>query len=1383
MATYPALQTGQTTVPLTTGNVPTDDERKHRTFSDIYDPFANQIHTNYQQPEAYKGVVQKYEVVVLGLILDDRYDVWFNILPLRYLEGDNIEWNIWNLSVPDLDNVPYEGPVSFTSSSKSRGHASLERKGKGFRMEVGYFNSQEGQIFFRYQLQVIAAAVKRWLAYDTVYAITNANNYASLMRMRYGSLPVSVTQIMDNEITSFASLSKKWKDVKMIVDGAKNVLSKNDVAADTFIIPQEVAPFMKYNHDENLLFADAGPDGPKKFNSDELLGTYDGLFVVQANFSPLYGEVKNLPNPLEGRKQIGEYHEQLVGDCDSILSSYSSKEMDIYIYNQDVDDFEKLKYKNSMMHTATWNIHGTGFDKDVVSFIERDRETKKVPPHDALYKTNDELAYETVKKFYGKDPLPHSMATLDDSNKWTPAKYFGHLMPYTTGKKHFRRMAESVLCQIMDPCDLAKYNGHFSDWLNVIEGMQKQGYNEAYFLELNRANITRQLDSNGTFVGEMTPNFVSELRGSHKQIPEWKPTVHGALELPQIDLSDDRFRGVSYPAGFQHGVGLVALEAERTKEKSPWKLLGEKIAPAMKILRPIAETIKTIFPESLAIRDDSRQPWFHIADPLAIFIDNCLPLNADPAFLSDVRMSTERGQNSELIVEDKNSIYYTPLPISDLNGVSDYNEIKKTLKDDYGAFAKEILKIDGTNVSLLVWKNPITNKEIVMNPSLLGSMGSLPPYLQVYAFIGSATALIYADILRSLPLGVDFEMLNKFADRLIGMTSTSTFKKRILAIIKAILAKIKAGTSAADILSEIAALPKDRVKPFFSELTKDESTAEDTSAPRFTGEMLTTLVKNAKGLDPSVVKKLRDLELAYDRLSQLTTKPKHALPPLDLSSKKGIESFAAALDANHFDNVIEATSLINDIKDAMKEVKTGLPETINTVSVKAATTEAKYSSVYHRAPLVFSLALLESIQTLPAPLVKPGDPKKQFLVPVEFSNTNGGKLDGSLWKRSPYLTISQIAARPYHQDNLRYLHGVTEKQPKPSTKPQKITPSVNSFFEGHDDMNESTTKRKRETIGSVANTYDNTLGGVDTLEGFKRRKNNAAFYGTNDNSEILSEVMKFNFERVEEFPHIVRMVAHALLVMRIDDWGIISRLIDRNIFLPLGVVNWRPFMTHALLSGVVMKRGEDTGVTVYNSGNLMPSTQGDIKVFTVNFTMKAKSVVRKGQNIFLLEELVPSKFLGGCNTSYIRNKRDIDEMYQEGRSVVCTLSPAFETKLPKHSSLEGFLPVNELNPRLDKQNMEAHYFNWAFYDEKYKFSSRSRSNFSMSTFSEVNERTNVVCQAGCMFSYNREHKLYDVYRPSKGHRGENGNGRGCAQVWNGQIRKLPDFDVRVYTLT
>src|SRR5690606_31919523 len=153
----------------------------------------------------------------------------------------------------------------------------------------------------------------------------------------------------------------------------------------------------------------------------------------------LYGEGKYLEHPMVKRSQHGEFAEMFEKDVDQPFKKYSSKRRDLYTYNQDNDDVEKIHFKVSLMNCNIWDTHTDDFVRTVYEEAQRnnnDMGRKSLLSVNEMFNINEGLVYSEMKKRYGKNPLPLSVLTLNDNGRWAVSQILGHLLPHAIESKH-----------------------------------------------------------------------------------------------------------------------------------------------------------------------------------------------------------------------------------------------------------------------------------------------------------------------------------------------------------------------------------------------------------------------------------------------------------------------------------------------------------------------------------------------------------------------------------------------------------------------------------------------------------------------------------------------------------------------------------------------------------------------------------------------------------------------------------------------------------------------------------------------------------------------------------------------------------------------------------
>jgi hypothetical protein len=707
---------------------------------------------------------------------------------------------------------------------------------------------------------------------------------------------------------------------------------------------------------------------------------------------------------------------------------------------------------------------------------------------------------------------------------------------------------------------------------------------------------------------------------------------------------------------------------------------------------------------------------------------------------------------------------------------------------------------EGLSDGFYIWTNPVTGLTYALNTRLVSATHTLPPYLIVLTQIKEGTAGFYNAIINSLAAMADtddrrveaLELLNSFATKLLKLKATTGVAASIEHIIAATEKKITDGTDAMTVLRSFIATRK--YKEYVSgvkELANEE------------GEVVLNIDQineNRKVVNPlsreqinNAKEAIRQVFTLYDGL--LAFGPTN-LPTLNLTSKSSANeslneasAVAHARDTARFNDVDGVTwpNAIAALRAAVNGISVFLPDTVTGVSPDSERTEFaledKFSASFFRAPITSSLALLQSLHRdgIVAPLVKPGNPENGFTTPLEADDTNEGVLAEKFYRRSAYLTIGDIASNAYNKENLKYMEG--HKVSEPSRPQQQNTKRIgaSAFFKGAD-----AGLGKRKTIGDFGGGQDERMEKERVnLDGIKRRRNDGAYYNASTAGEphgpLVTKVLMSNFKKVESKPLLIRMVVHAILMLPCNKWSVISAMIDNGIYVPFNVINWRPFITHDMASMILMKKGLDTGANYFNKCNLMMQSDAAVKTMIATFTFHAKSVVQNGKNVYQIEDVIPYAFRGGCNLEYIDSWRDIQEDGVGRKSIIATLSPATEVNLGTSIALEGFLPISEANPAHDVIDI-AGYWNYGFYEGKYHFGRLSRLGLQHQTFAEVGDRINSTCLKGAKMGFNHVSGKYDAWRPSMGHRGPDGNGRGCAAIYKGSQRQFPCFNQAEYTL-
>lgn len=138
----------------------------------------------------------------------------------------------------------------------------------------------------------------------------------------------------------------------------KDMLSHQGITPDTWIIPSKVGIYLSMVPSNQVSYQESGPsDAVSKNNSNtaspQKLVTFRGSTVCETR--PFDMDFSGEPVELLRReKMIGEYYQMLAVDSPS-TQQYRTDHRSIYMYNADVDRFEKVQMIDALKNCFRWD--------------------------------------------------------------------------------------------------------------------------------------------------------------------------------------------------------------------------------------------------------------------------------------------------------------------------------------------------------------------------------------------------------------------------------------------------------------------------------------------------------------------------------------------------------------------------------------------------------------------------------------------------------------------------------------------------------------------------------------------------------------------------------------------------------------------------------------------------------------------------------------------------------------------------------------------------------------------------------------------------------------------------------------------------------------------
>ena len=256
-------------------------------------------------------------------------------------------------------------------------------------------NTDEGRRQYVLNIQQIAQCVNETNNYDVLSSLLHCREYEKEWEKRHSMIRTPWTELGKREVMEFGIVQKDFRGFEILHEKYKHRLARYGVSPNMWIFPPGMALYASmspavtdYDKQSASVTLNSGP---------EALGSFRGINVYETReFDVRQGE---LPiNLLSRRVQIGELY--FMRNHHSNMKDYATdKSMDVVVYNEKRDDWEKISYRDAFDHCdrfdAAGNLNKVDFGDDA-------------PPNDLFtYKMNDfddDQTYEWCHKFGQMEP-------------------------------------------------------------------------------------------------------------------------------------------------------------------------------------------------------------------------------------------------------------------------------------------------------------------------------------------------------------------------------------------------------------------------------------------------------------------------------------------------------------------------------------------------------------------------------------------------------------------------------------------------------------------------------------------------------------------------------------------------------------------------------------------------------------------------------------------------------------------------------------------------------------------------------------------------------------------------------------------------------------------
>lgn len=323
------------------------------------DKFA---HETYNLPKAYEGK-NKYLEKVIDYLITNEND-WYTSQVLPWVETDDLslKWEIFRFNKTLMDLEPHQGVPRYVTAERESRSDRLVRRGLAFIIEHGFYSTAEGKQHYLMNLRQIVDSVNETAYHGVVYALLSSDNHYKEWHRQHGARVQRPGDLQRQGRRLWAVVQKKERGLYLLDAELKDTMRYEGVTPDTWIVPSKMSIYVTMvDGPTPLKYSEGGPStqgaleaGPSRFQ------TFRGCKVFESRPFDIdfIGEPYDL---LVRRRQVGEHF--ILGGSDSGVTnggvpqaanaSADEGKFDSFIYSMDVDNFERVSFKEAAEKAAS----------------------------------------------------------------------------------------------------------------------------------------------------------------------------------------------------------------------------------------------------------------------------------------------------------------------------------------------------------------------------------------------------------------------------------------------------------------------------------------------------------------------------------------------------------------------------------------------------------------------------------------------------------------------------------------------------------------------------------------------------------------------------------------------------------------------------------------------------------------------------------------------------------------------------------------------------------------------------------------------------------------------------------------------------------------------
>ena len=284
-------------------------------------------HETYNLPKAYEGR-NKYLENVLDYLITNESD-WYCTLALPWEATDqlSVQWEIFRFNKTLMDLEPEQGVPRYVSAEREARTDRLVRRGLGFIIEHGFYETPEGRSHYLMNLRQISDSVHETAYFGVMRALLTAHDYYKAQRAEHGPVRTKYAELTRTERNRWAIVQKDELGLYTLDAQIKHDFRRQGLEHNLIVLPDTTSMYVTMVPNFQREYSRHGPGNMANLEKgeDNML-TFRGSRVVESKPFDIdfLGEGTDL---LLRERMIGEYF---------ILEE---NEPGLYIYSADADDF------------------------------------------------------------------------------------------------------------------------------------------------------------------------------------------------------------------------------------------------------------------------------------------------------------------------------------------------------------------------------------------------------------------------------------------------------------------------------------------------------------------------------------------------------------------------------------------------------------------------------------------------------------------------------------------------------------------------------------------------------------------------------------------------------------------------------------------------------------------------------------------------------------------------------------------------------------------------------------------------------------------------------------------------------------------------------------